>query len=71
MAGWFASTRPKPHITVPMSQLANDYSQAGQQTHVRADLAFAQSIVETGFFSFPAGGQLTPARQQLRRHRRL
>ena len=60
MAGWFASTRPKPHITVPMTQLANDYSRAGQQTHVRADLAFAQSIVETGFFSFPAGGQLKP-----------
>jgi Mannosyl-glycoprotein endo-beta-N-acetylglucosaminidase len=59
MASWFASTRRKPHITVPISQLANDYSQAGQQTHVRADLAFAQSIVETGFFSFPAGGQLT------------
>jgi hypothetical protein len=43
-----------------MPQLADDYAAAGQQTHVRADLAFAQSVVETDFFSFPAGGQLTP-----------
>jgi hypothetical protein len=60
MAGWFASTGRKAHTTVPMPQLADDYAQAGQQTHVRADLAFAQSIIETAFFSFPAGGQLTP-----------
>jgi hypothetical protein len=60
MARWFASTKRKAHTTVPITQLANDYATAGQQTHVRADLAFAQSIVETGFFSFPSGGQLTP-----------
>jgi hypothetical protein len=60
MARWFASTHRKAHTTVPMPQLANDYAAAGQQTHVRADLAFAQSVVETGFFSFPAGGQLVP-----------
>jgi hypothetical protein len=60
LARWFASTGRKAHTTVPMPVLANDYALAGQRTHVRADLAFAQSIVETGFFAFPAGGQLTP-----------
>jgi hypothetical protein len=60
MARWFASTHRKAHTTVPIPQLANDYAAAGQQTHVRADLAFAQSVVETGFFAFPAGGQLVP-----------
>jgi hypothetical protein len=60
LAGWFASTHRKAKVTVPMPQLAADYALAGQQTGVRADLAFAQSVVETGFFSFPASGQLTP-----------
>ena len=44
-----------------MAQLAQDYISAGEQTGVRADLAFAQSIVETGYFSFPSYGQLTKA----------
>ncbi len=60
MAQWFAGTGRKANTTVSMPQLAQDYQQAGQQTGVRDDLAFAQSIVETGFFSFPTYGQLTP-----------
>jgi hypothetical protein len=56
---WFASTGKKANATVPMAQLAADYAKAGGQTSVRADLAFAQSVIETGFFSFPSGGQLT------------
>jgi hypothetical protein len=60
LAAWFTSTHRKATVTVPIPQLAADYALAGQQTGVRADLAFAQSVVETGFFSFPAGGQLTP-----------
>jgi hypothetical protein len=59
MARWFASTRQKANITVPMTQLTQDYVNAGQQTGVRADLAFAQSIIETAYFSFPSYGQLT------------
>ena len=42
-----------------MAQLTQDYVDAGQQTGVRADLAFAQSIVETASFTFPSYGQLT------------
>ena len=59
MAAWFASTSKKPNITVPMAQLAQDYQKAGRATGVRDDVAFAQSVVETGFFSFPTYGQLT------------
>jgi hypothetical protein len=59
MAGWFASTKRTANVTVALPQVTADYQSAGQQTGVRADLAFAQSVVETGYFSFPAGGQLT------------
>jgi hypothetical protein len=59
MASWFASTGGKANITVPMGQLTQDYVKAGAETGVRADMAFAQSIIETGFFSFPSYGQLT------------
>ncbi|HUJ67210.1 MAG TPA: glucosaminidase domain-containing protein, partial [Acidimicrobiales bacterium] len=59
LAAWFASTGHKANTTVPMAQLAADYQAAGKATGVRDDLAFAQSIVETGYFSFPSYGQLT------------
>jgi len=61
LAAWFASTGHTANTTVPMPQLATDYQTAGAATGVRFDVAFAQSVVETGYFSFPAGGQLTPA----------
>jgi mannosyl-glycoprotein endo-beta-N-acetylglucosaminidase len=59
LAAWFASTGHKANTTVPMAQLAADYQAAGKATGVRDDLAFAQSIIETGYFSFPSYGQLT------------
>ena len=55
--GWFASTGAVANVTVPFSWIVNDYVAAGKLTGVRADIAFAQSIVETGYFSFPSGGQ--------------
>lgn len=58
LAAWFATTGHTANTTVPIAQLAADYLAAGGQTGVRADLAFTQSIIETGYFSFPAGGQL-------------
>ena len=45
---------------MPFARLVADYVAASHETGVRADLAFAQSVVETGYFTFPAGGQLTP-----------
>ncbi|MDQ6838405.1 MAG: glucosaminidase domain-containing protein, partial [Actinomycetota bacterium] len=61
MAGWFVSTKHPANATVPVGQLATDYLAAGKATGVRGDLAFAQSIIETGYFSFPTGGQLVAA----------
>jgi hypothetical protein len=62
LAAWYKSTKHRPNITVSIDQLAADYQYWGDKsrTGVRDDLAFAQSIVETGFFSFPSYGQLTP-----------
>ena len=65
LAAWFASTGHTANTTVPIQQLAADYAKAGQATQpgqpsVRFDIAFAQSVVETGYFSFPSYGQLTP-----------
>jgi hypothetical protein len=59
LAAWYDSTGRKANTTVPIAQLAQYYQAWGAKTGVRDDLAFAQSIVETGFFGFPAGGQLT------------
>lgn len=59
IVGWFGSGGVMPNVTTTLNQLVWDYMEAGRLTGVRADLAFAQSIVETGHFDFPAGGQLT------------
>jgi hypothetical protein len=43
---------------VPLDELAQDYVTEGNSAGVRGDVAFAQSILETGGFSFPGGGQV-------------
>ncbi len=58
LAAWYTSTGHQADTTVPISQLAGFYAQWGSLLGVRDDLAFAQSVIETGYFSFPAGGQL-------------
>jgi len=60
MAAWFEGTRRRARITVPIAELAQDYIEEGDAAQVRGDIAFAQSILETGSFFFPDGGQLTP-----------
>jgi hypothetical protein len=55
--GWFASSGAVANTTVPIDKLIADYIKAGRLTGVRADVAFAQSVIETGYFSFPAFGQ--------------
>jgi hypothetical protein len=47
-----------PRITVKLDELAELYIAEGQSAGVRGDVAFAQSILETGGFSFPGGGQV-------------
>jgi hypothetical protein len=60
IVGWFASTGYHARVTVPFGQLVADYFKAAQLTGVRADIAFAQSVIETGYFSFPSYGQDAP-----------
>ncbi|MGZ6885976.1 MAG: glucosaminidase domain-containing protein [Acidimicrobiia bacterium] len=60
LTSWFVGTHRKARITVPMLELAQDYIDEGAAAKVRGDIAFAQSILETGSFYFPDGGQLTP-----------
>jgi hypothetical protein len=60
MAAWFEGTHRRARITVPIAELAEDYVEEGDATLVRGDIAFAQSILETGSFYFPDGGQLAP-----------
>ena len=43
---------------MPLGELANDYIKEGENAGVRGDVAFAQSILETGGFTFPGGGQV-------------
>lgn len=42
-----------PNITVPLNVLAQMYLVEGAKTGVRGDVAFAQSILETGSFAYP------------------
>jgi hypothetical protein len=48
----------KPRITVPLDTLAEYYINEGDAAGVRGDVAFAQSILETAWFTFPGGGQV-------------
>jgi peptidoglycan hydrolase CwlO-like protein len=58
LAAWFRATGHKEHTTVPIEELATYYVEEGASARVRADIAFAQSMLETGGFSYPAGGQV-------------
>ena len=59
LTAWWNTLSRKPNITVPMDQLIASYAKWGTKLGVAYDVAFAQSIVETGYFSFPSYGQLT------------
>jgi hypothetical protein len=59
LLAWWNTLNRKPNITVPIKDLIGSYAKWGARLGVRYDVAFAQSIVETGSFSFPSFGQLT------------
>jgi hypothetical protein len=61
LASWLASTGRQVRTTVPLAELTAAYQAAGVLEGVKADIAFAQSIVETAYFGFPTGGQVAPA----------
>lgn len=58
LAGWYATTGYQANTTVPMATLAGYYLTSATAAGLRGDIAFAQSIVETGYFTFPTGGQV-------------
>jgi hypothetical protein len=58
LARWFTATRHRARTTVPIDELAVFYIEEGSAAKVRSDIAFAQSMLETGGFSYPAGGQV-------------
>jgi hypothetical protein len=58
MAGWFGTTGYAANTTAPMTTLAGYYVDAAKAEGVASDVAFAQSILETGYFTFPSGGQV-------------
>ena len=52
MAGWFATTGRTPKLDVGILELTTMFVEEGAREGVRGDIAFAQSIVETGYFGF-------------------
>jgi hypothetical protein len=58
MADFIRAKGYNPRLTVSLDQLAQYYVDEGNAAGVRGDVAFAQSILETGGFSFPGGGQV-------------
>jgi hypothetical protein len=58
LADWVRASGHVPRITVPIENLAQAYITEGNNAGVRGDVAFAQSILETYWFTFPGGGQL-------------
>jgi hypothetical protein len=61
LARWFAAERRQARTTAPMAELADIYISEGDAAGVRGDIAFAQSVIETGSFFFPDRGQVHPA----------
>jgi hypothetical protein len=59
MAAWFGSLGVTPRIPIPVVNLARLFVQEGDLQGVRGDLAFAQSMLETGNLRY--GGIVTPA----------
>jgi hypothetical protein len=58
IAAWYASTGIVPAAGLDVGRLAGLFVDEGDAQGVRGDLAFAQSIVETGYFRF--GGLVRP-----------
>lgn len=55
---WNAQTRPTYRATVSINDLVTAYLEEGAAEGVRGDIAFAQAIIETGWFSF--SGRVPP-----------
>jgi hypothetical protein len=64
MAAWFNLRQPRPSgvyaASVPVEKLAAIFLEEGAAERVRGDVAFVQSVVETGWFRFggPVAGRM-------------
>lgn len=62
LAAWFSGRQPQPSGTykasVPIATLAQHFIDEGAREGIRGDVAFVQSILETGWFRF--GGSVPP-----------
>ncbi|MBW3601661.1 MAG: glucosaminidase domain-containing protein [Actinobacteria bacterium] len=58
MARWYRRTGLRPARGVRVGRLARLFLQEGRAEGVRGDIAFAQAVVETGYFRF--GGDVRP-----------
>jgi len=58
LAAWFTAQGHPSEASVPIDQLAGFYVSEGDAEGVRGDMAFAQSMVETGSFTNPDTTQL-------------
>lgn len=60
LVAYIASLGLHPHLTVPLRTLAGYYLSEGNAEGVRGDVAFAQSVLETGAFMYPGHGLVLP-----------
>ena len=51
LAAWFAQHGVASHAQASMGDLASFYIDEGKDEHIRGDMAFAQSVLETGSFT--------------------
>ena len=61
LTAWFNATTHSPYrASVPIATLTGLYVSEGAAAGVRGDVAFVQSVVETGWFNFPDSGYIRP-----------
>jgi hypothetical protein len=60
LVAYIASLGLHPQLTVPLRTLAGYYISEGNAEGVRGDVAFAQSVLETGAFMYPGHGLVLP-----------
>lgn len=58
LVAWYERRGATPDLPLPISELARVFVEEGAVEGVRGDVAFAQSALETGFFTFPPTGQV-------------
>jgi hypothetical protein len=59
IASWFTKQAIRPAIEIPIVDLARFFVEEGNAQDIRGDIAFAQSVLETGWFRY-AGSMVKP-----------